>query len=294
MFGIFKSDPTVTISVNENEKFINYRDTYLKTKNPVYTKHESVRGKLEIVPPPGKAISHKGIVLLLIGEYRKINGSVLGRFFVKRQELVPEGELKTPIKQEFAFENVDFPCSSYKGSTINVQYFVQVVVTHRMIDFKVESPLDVIIFEPLEKIAPIHNEVGIKNVLHIEFVFPRAQYDCRDCVVGAVYFIAIKLRIVHMSLTLYRTENFSGDTFIKEKIELKTMEIMDGAPCRGDHIPIRFFVGDCDIWPYPPYKNTKLLVEHYIRAILVDENGKKYYKRLKVNFDRLKPEDLKL
>ncbi|EAY12276.1 Vacuolar protein sorting-associated protein 26 containing protein [Trichomonas vaginalis G3] len=291
MFGLFTPDPVITIKIDENPKLKDYATNILKTSNPVYTAKDKVTGKLEILPPPGKFVSHKGIILLLVGEYRRPDGETLSRFFVKRQELVPPGDLKTPIKNDFVFDAVDFPCSTYKGTAVNALYYIQVLVTHRMIDQKVEQPFDVVKFDDRVKEKSIHNEVGIRNILHIEFVFPKSQYDIKEAVVGAVYFILIKLRIVHMSLTFYRVENYSSDeAYIKKKTELKTIEIMDGAPCRGDHIPIRFFLGDLDLYPYESFKASKLVVEHYLRAILIDENGKKYYKRLKVTFDRLRPE----
>lgn len=292
MFGFFSPDPSVTITINGNPGLEAYRDKVLKNNLPTFTDGDKVTGKLEIIPPPGKGVSHKGIVLLLIGEFRRADGEPIGRFMTKKQELVPEGELKIPIKQDFTFDNVKFLCSTFKGTAVNVTYAIQVLVIHRVIDFKVEQQFQAILFQERPKDVPaIHNEVGIRNVLHIEFVFPSPSIDCKEPLVGACYFILIKLRIVHMALTLYRQETFqSDDVYIKKKTELKTIEIMDGAPCRGDHIPIRFFLGEADLWPFEDFKDSHLKVEHYVRAVLTDENDKKYYKRLKVEFLRFKPQ----
>ena len=294
MFGFFSPDPSITITIDGDSGMEWYRDNYLSTKDPCYAQGAKVTGKFEIIPPPGKTVSHKGINIYLIGEFRRMDGTVLERFFSRKQELVPTGDLKTAIKSDFSFETVNFPTATYKGSEIKVVYAVQIVVAHRVIDYKVESPFTVILFaEPLASPQNIHNEVGIRNVLHIEFVFPKPINDIREPLVGAVYFILIKLRIVHMGLTLYRTETFnSEDNFIKKKVELKTIEVMDGPPVRGDHIPIRFFISEADIWPFVPFKNSHLKVEHYVRAHLIDENGKKYFKRLKVDFARFKPEQM--
>ena len=294
MFGFFSPDPSITITINGNKDLEPYRDNFLKTKDPIYGKGDKITGNLEIIPPPGKTVSHKGIILLVIGEFRRSDGNVMDRFFTRKQELVPAGELKSPIKSEFSFDDVNFPTATYFGTAVNVVYAVQVVVVHRVIDYKVESPFTVVLFaQPVEKPQSTHNEVGIRNVLHIEFVLPKQINDIREPVIGAVYFILIKLRIVHMGLTLYRVETYSSDEFfIKKKTELKTIEIMDGAPVRGDHIAIRFFISEADIWPFVPFKNSQLKVEHYVRAHLTDENGKKYYKRLKVEFARFKPEKI--
>ena len=296
MFGFFSPDPSIKITVNGNQHLENYRDEILHTKDAIFTQNDKVTGTLEIVPPPGKTVSHQGIVLFLVGEFRRPDGETISRFFTRKQELVPAGDLRTPIKSEYTFDSITFPTATYKGTAINVVYAVQIVVIHRIIDFKVEQPITVVIFQkPIAPIEHIHNEVGIRNVLHIEFVFPKNVIDSREPLVGAVYFILIKLRIIHMAITLYRNETYSGDdNFIKKKTELKTIEIMDGAPVRGDHIPIRFFISEAEIWPFVQFKGSQLTVEHYARAVLTDENGKKYYKRLKVDFARFKPEGLTL
>ena len=291
MFKFFNNDPSVKITINGNKDLESYRDNILKTKSPIFTQNDQVTGNLEIIPPPGKSVSHQGIALYLIGEFRKPDGETISRFFTKKQELVPAGDLRTPIKADYTFDSITFPTSSYHGTAINIVYSIQIVVIHRIFDFKTEEPFTVILFQnPPTAIQSIHNEVGIRNVLHIEFVFPKSVIDCQEPLVGSVYFILIKLRIIHMAITLYRNETFtSDDIFIKQKTELKTFEIMDGAPCRGDHIPIRFFISEANIWPFVPFKGCQLRVEHYARAVLTDENGKHYYKRLKVDFARFSP-----
>ena len=294
MFGFFSPKPSITLKINGNKDLERYRDNFLKTADPVYGQGDIVSGTVEIIPPPGKSVSHKGIELLLIGEFRRADGVAMDRFLTVKQELVPAGELNSPIKSEFQFNQTKFPTATYFGTAVNVVYAVQVVVVHRIVDDKFEAPFTVVLFaQPVEKPQSIHNEVGIRNVLHIEFVLPKQINDIREPLIGAVYFILIKLRIVHMGLTLYRVETYSSDEFfIKKKTELKTIEIMDGAPVRGDHVPIRFFVSEADIWPFVPFKRSQLQVEHYVRAHLTDENGKKYFKRLKVEFARFKPEGI--
>jgi vacuolar protein sorting-associated protein 26 len=291
MFGFFSPNPSIAITINGNKALEQYRDRVLGTKEPIYTQNDKVTGTLEIVPPPGKTVTHQGIYLMLIGEFHRTDGETISRFFTRKQELVPAGELRTTIKSEYTFDNIQFPTATFKGTAVNVYYAIQICVVHRIIDHKQEQPFTVVLFHPPVEPRSIHNEVGIRNVLHIEFVFPREKIDCMEPLVGAVYFILIRLRIIHMALTLYRVENFSSDdVFIKKKTELKTIEIMDGAPCRGDNIPIRFFISEAGIYPFVSFRGSNLKVEHYVRAVLTDENGKNYFKRLKVEFARFKPE----
>jgi len=288
MFGFLSPDPLVEITIDSNIGLEQYKKRFLNIEHAILTSGDSVKGNLNVIPPPGKAVRHNGIELYLIGEVRKNNGEPLERFYVRKQELVPMGDLKNPISTKFSFDHVQFPCSSFIGNAICVVYYIQVVVVHKVFDFKVEEVFSVIHFSEREaSLSPIHNEVGIRNILHIEFVFPNSVLDCNEPLIGSVYFILVKLRIVHMSLSLFQSELFSSEsTYIKRKTELKTIEIMDGAPVRGDHIPIRFFISDGNFWPFSQFKGSKLRVDHYIKAQLIDENGKKYFKRLKVEFTR--------
>ena len=90
-----------------------------------------------------------------------------------------------------------------------------------------------------------------------------------------------------MQLNLYRVESYnSEDTVFKKKTLVKQFEIMDGPPVRGECIPIRIFLANEKIWPFIPFRGCPLKVEHYLRAQLTDENGKGYFKRLKLEFIR--------
>lgn len=290
VLGYFK-DPEVNIFIERNTKLEGYRDRFLKTELPIFTRGDKVSGIIEVTPPVGRSIVHQGVQLNLVGEYRKFNGESISRFYTRKQELLPKGELMAPLKTNFAFDNVNFTTCSYKGTAVNVVFFIELKIVRRMIDFKVEAPFTVVIFTPRpQKCISTHNEVGIRNILHIEFVFPHNMIDSVGCALGAVFFILVKIRIVHMELMLYRVENYTSDeVYFKKKTILKTFEIMDGAPVRGECIPIRFYLGDANIWPFHHFKDSKLKVEHYIKAKLRDENNKGYYKRLKVDFTRFEP-----
>lgn len=285
---MFGAKPTIQITIEGNPKYDKYKTNILGVNLPTYAQGDQVKGHIKIDLPPGKSISHQGIQVSLIGQFTYPDGNTLSPFFTRKQELLPAGDLTSSIESDFSFENFSFPCASYFGSTINVKYFIQVKIIKRIIDIKQEEQFIVLMFTPKpHQPTPVHNEVGIRNILHIEFVFPQNLFDCTGCVIGAVYFILVKLRIVHMQLNFYRIESYnSDDTVFKKKTLLKQYEIMDGPPVRGECIPIRLFLSNEDIWPFVPFKGCPLHVEHYIRAQLTDENGKGYFKRLKIDFQR--------
>jgi vacuolar protein sorting-associated protein 26 len=125
----------------------------------------------------------------------------------------------------------------------------------------------------------------------VEFIFPKRYFGSHEAVVGAVYFTLVKLRIVYMTMTLYRVEEYRADlTTLQSREILKTFDIMDGAPVRGEMIPIRIYMGDLNIWPYLDFNGSALKAEHYLRVKMIDENGTPYCKRMMVHFGRYRGE----
>lgn len=81
-------------------------------------------------------------------------------------------------------------------------------------------------------------------------------------------------------------------------------EIMDGAPVRGESIPIRVFLAGYDLTPTMRDINKKFSVKYYLNLVLMDEEDRRYFKQqvrlLVINhskkrrFYRLKERFLKL
>jgi len=58
----------------------------------------------------------------------------------------------------------------------------------------------------------IKMEVGIEDCLHIEFEYNKGKYHLRDCVLGKVYFLLVKIRIKMMEIQLIRKETIGSGT----------------------------------------------------------------------------------
>jgi vacuolar protein sorting-associated protein 26 len=289
--GLFGANPTCELKVDGNPSLASYRSRVVSRDLPAYQRDDKVTGSFKLAPPPGKTVVHQGIILAVFGDYQAKTGEKWGRIFERVQHLAPPGELLTPLSSPFTFERLQFPTASYYGRDVSVVFGVELRVIRRMRDFMEQSEFLVFFFDRGSKLEPIHNEIGMTGVLHIEFIFAHGSFDCQDVVIGAAYLLLVKLRIVHMSISLYCQETFSavGRT-VNQRTVVKTIEVMDGAPVRGDNIPIRFFLGDCDIWPFNDFPDSALKVEWYLRAAMTDENGKRYYKRLRALIVRRPPD----
>lgn len=87
----------------------------------------------------------------------------------------------------------------------------------------------------------IQMEVGIEDCLHIEFEYGKGIYSLRDTVVGKIYFLLVRIKLKHMEIEIRRRETTgTGANLHNESETLAKYEIMDGAPVRGENVPIRY------------------------------------------------------
>ena len=87
-----------------------------------------------------------------------------------------------------------------------------------------------------------------------------------------------------MELNIIRRETTgSGATNQQSDNEtLSKFEIMDGAPVRGECIPVRFYLAGVDL--QPTYKNVqnKFSVKYFLNLVLVDEEDRRYFKQQEI------------
>ncbi|CAI8022660.1 Vacuolar protein sorting-associated protein 26B-B, partial [Geodia barretti] len=67
-----------------------------------------------------------------------------------------------------------------------------------------------------------------------------------------------------------------------ENEQVAKYEIMDGAPVRGESIPIRLFLSGYDLTPTMRDVNKKLSVRYYVNLVLVDEEERRYFKQQEI------------
>jgi hypothetical protein len=138
---------------------------------------------------------------------------------------------------------------------------------------------------------PIKMEVGIEECLHIEFEYDKGIYHLKDTVVGKIYFLLVRIKLKHMELEIRRRETIGGGATAKVETEtVAKYEIMDGAPVRGEVIPIRLHLAPYDLTPSYPNVHNKYGVKYSINLVLVDEEDRRYFKQQEITLYRL-PEE---
>jgi hypothetical protein len=115
----------------------------------------------------------------------------------------------------------------------------------------------------------------VGNCLHIEFEYGKSKYHLKDVVIGKIYFLLVRIKIKHMEIALLKRESTgSGANVYNESETLTKFEIMDGAPVRGESIPVRLFLGGFDLTPSYRNVESKFSLKYYLNLVLVDDEDR--------------------
>lgn len=257
---------------------------------PLFQSVESLVGQVRIVPHPGKRIEHQGIKLELLGQIEmNFERERSSDFTSLVKELDIPGEIMSIKNFSFEFPNVEMQYESYIGLNVVLRYVLKLTIVRgfglsitEYKDFWVRNS------SPVPEINnSIKMEVGIEDCLHIEFEFSKSKYHLKDVIIGKIYFLLVRIKIKHMELEIRRRESTgSGANLFHQSETLAKYEIMDGAPVRGESIPIRLFLSPYEVTPTYNNVNNKFSVRYFLNLVLIDEEGRRYFKQHEVTMYR--------
>ena len=210
------------------------------------------------------------------------------------RELEPPGELVGEKTYPFEFTGVDKQYESYDGINVRLRYFVRVTIA-RQYSSKIvhEETIRVHVASTQPEEQPDSNnsikmEVGIEDCLHIEFEYNKSKYHLKDAVLGKIFFLLVRIKIKHMEIAIIKRESTgSGANTFNENETVAKYEIMDGAPVRGESIPIRLFLSGFDaLTPSFRNVNNKFSVKYFLNLVLIDEEDRRYFKQQEITLYR--------
>jgi len=251
---------------------------------------ETVTGKVNVTlhRKTGR-LEHQGIKIEFIGlielYYDRGNHH---EFLSLSKELARPGELTQNTSFDFEFSQVEKPFETYAGVNVRLRYFLRVTMGRRLTDLTKELDLAVQTLATYPEMNnPIKMEVGIEECLHIEFEYNKSKYHLKDVIVGKIYFLLVRIKIKHMEIAIIKRETCgTGPNTYHENENIAKYEIMDGAPVRGESIPIRVFLAGYDLTPTMRDINKKFSVRYYLNLVLVDEEDRRYFKQQEITLWR--------
>jgi len=208
------------------------------------------------------------------------------------KELELPGQFLESKTYPFDFSQVERKHESYNGVNISLNYYLRVVISRNLAP-NITKPLE--FWQHQWQKAPESNqnikmEVGIEDCLHIEFEYNRSKYHLKDVIIGKIFFLLVRLKIKSMNISLIRRETTgSGLDMFNENRTLSKFEIMDGAPVKGEAIPVRLFLGGFDLSPTYKDVQNKFSVSYILNLVLVDEDDRRYFKQREIFLWRKAP-----
>lgn len=292
LFGFGQSaDIDLVLDGYENRKSADIKtEEGKKERHLLYYDGETVSGKVNVtLKKPGSKLEHQGIKIEFIGQidlfYDRGNHH---EFTSLVKDLARPGELMQNTSYSFEFLNVEKPFESYTGSNVRLRYFLRVTIVRRISDIVKE--VDIVV-HTLSSYPDANNsikmEVGIEDCLHIEFEYNKSKYHLKDVIVGKIYFLLVRIKIKHMEIAIIKRETTgSGPNSYLENETIAKYEIMDGAPVKGESIPIRVFLAGYDLTPTMRDINKKFSVRYYLNLVLMDDEDRRYFKQQEITLWR--------
>ncbi|XP_013197706.2 vacuolar protein sorting-associated protein 26B-like [Amyelois transitella] len=261
-----------------------------KEKLLLYYDGETVSGRVNVtLRKPGSKLEHQGIKVELIGQIELFYDRGNHHEFISLvKELARPGDLLQHTSYPFEFANVEKPYEVYTGANVRLRYFLRATIVRRLTDIvkEVDIAVHTLCSYP-DVLNSIKMEVGIEDCLHIEFEYNKSKYHLKDVIVGKIYFLLVRIKIKHMEISIIKRETTgSGPNTFTENETVAKYEIMDGAPVRGESIPIRVFLAGYDLTPTMRDISNKFSVRYYLNLVLMDTEDRRYFKQQEVTLWR--------
>lgn len=258
----------------------------------LFSSTDNITGMVELELQGSRKLEHTGVKVELIGMIEMLQDrSNTYEFTSLVRELEPPGELSGSKAYPFEFNQAEKNYESYDGLNVRLRYFVRVTV-NRQYSGKITHEETIRVFVSLPEEPETNNsikmEVGIEDCLHIEFEYNRSKYHLKDAVLGKIFFLLVRIKIKHMEIAIIKRESTgTGANTYNESETVAKFEIMDGAPVRGESIPIRLFLGGFDtLTPTFRNVNNKFSVKYFLNLVLIDEEDRRYFKQQEITLYR--------
>ena len=281
------ADVIIFLNEEEDKKKIEYRlEDGTKTKLPLFYDGDNLTGRVKIHVKSSK-LQHSGVQLEFVGQIMLLSDKSNPQEFTSLiRQLAKPGELLQGAHEfNYEFLHVEKPFETFYGVNVRLRYFLRVVIEKRFANIVKEKAIAVqtLHFYPETDQSSLKMEVGIEDCLHIEFEYNKQRYHLRDVILGKIYFLLVRVKIKHMQIDLIRKEiTGTGSNGVSETETITKYEIMDGAPVKGECIPIRFFLGAYEMTPTMKDINKKFSVRYYINLVLLDEDDRRYFKQQEI------------
>jgi vacuolar protein sorting-associated protein 26 len=260
-----------------------------------------------VVLKPKGTYKHVGILVELVGVITTLGDREDKLDFMRQEKRFEPDSVTQVTGLDFHF-NAPKEYESYRGVNAKVSYFLRVTVNRPVKNLEEREELWVSKLDE-ERSATLANanlqrsyfretafgkdsvsmDVGVDNVLHIEFKYDKKVFHLEERVLGMVTFKVMDLDLQYGEVGIVRKE-YIGSGKPTDAVETETLqkfEIMDGTPIVGEVVPIRLYLKSIPrLTPSYPNVHNVFRVLYFINLVLVTGEGKRYFKQQEVTLYR--------
>ncbi|EAL46790.1 vacuolar sorting protein 26, putative [Entamoeba histolytica HM-1:IMSS-B] len=253
----------------------------IKTSLLVYSRGDDLKGKVLItLRDPSKQIQHQGIVISLVGLIKISPLNKTYQFYEENIEpsrggIIFQEKTLIPFIFEQPFKNYE----TFIGDSIKLQYFLRIQINTKYPP-RPYFEKEIYVSLPIEKIPlspSINCEVRVDRIIQCSLHLRKSNYKTvGDLILGDIILRNIKIVLSGIEIHLVRKECWNGNTEKSVSI-VKRFEVMDGAPIKGEKIPIRIPLRGVPLTP--SYNNIGGLfsTEYFISVVVIDSDGRRFF-----------------
>ncbi len=267
-------------------------------KGPGSDYYVSLKGKIVIRVKHGKSLQHNGIDVSFVNaienEFDKSCNMILNSAGFSLDATNPMDQNNMPIVggSVIPFEfYLPITYESYVGKKVKLIYFVECSIKRTLNTITTKELVPVfpeVFLRPLPPSRPIHLEVGIEDVLHLELSCKKNSFHLDDCIVGLLSFILVRIKIKTIELQILKKEavgSFSTSNASDQSIA-SSYQVVDGPISKGDVVPIRCFLSALQLSPTFKEIEKRISIRYYLNLVLVDEENRRYFKQQEIDLFR--------
>lgn len=277
----------------------------------LYAWDEPVSGRVRVSPDSGTSVAHEGIVVQLIGSLCLPDEDKLE--FMRLERRFEADTLTEPTEFDFRFAATK-PYESFRGCKGRVTYTLRTSVLRAVKNTTAKQELWVVHCEkPLpagkekekeeEKLSfyretsftedGIAMNVGVSDMLHVEFLCNRRSFHLRERVMGRVTFKVAELDLQSGEVQLVRKEFFGITDEDCVTQVMGRLEVMDGTPIIGESVPVRLYLESIPrLTPTISAAGDSLRVRYYLHLALETGDGRRYFKQKEITLYRAPGQEL--
>ncbi len=126
-------------------------------------------------------------------------------------------------------------------------------------------------------------EVGMSNLIHLEYEIYKNKFYLDECIIGKIYFIEVNMRARAVEVHLIRKESIgTGINALTDSTLITKFEVVDGNPAKDEMVPIRMFINSYELSPTYKDINNIVSVRYYLKFVVIDEEDKSFFKQQEI------------